>query len=200
MKRFLIKYNLETLTALMFAFVTVVAISNNTPSIVKKMLVAYVFLFTLHEWEENRFPGGFVKIMEGMIGKKFSEDAKELSHVPVIILLLLIHIVPYLFNSVIFLALIPVFLGIFEGFVHTMGVKLSKAKKFYTPGMVTAYMMLAASVFNIYYLSANKMITGKDCLLGIACMFVSFAVMQNRVLAINGISYKDMLNIIKAKK
>ena len=200
MKRFLIKYNLETLTALMFAFVTVVAISNNTPSIVTKMLVAYVFLFTLHEWEENRFPGGFVKIMEGMLGKKFSEDAKELSHVPVIILLLLIHIVPYLFNSVIFLALIPVFLGIFEGFVHTMGVKLSKAKKFYTPGMVTAYMMLAASVFNIYYLSANKMITGKDCLLGIACMFVSFAVMQNRVLAINGISYKDMLNIIKSKK
>ena len=184
----------------MFAFVTVVAISNNTPSIVQKMLVAYVFLFTLHEWEENRFPGGFVKIMEGMIGKKFSEDAKELSHVPVIILLLLIHIVPYLFNSVIFLTLIPVFLGIFEGFVHTMGVKLSKAKKFYTPGMVTAYMMLAASVFNIYYLSANKMVTGKDCLLGIACMFVSFAIMQNRVLAINGISYKDMLNIIKAKK
>ena len=81
-----------------------------------------------------------------------------------------------------------------------MGVKLSKAKKFYTPGMVTAYMMLAASVFNIYYLTANKMITGKDCLLGFACMFVSFAVMQNRVLAINGISYKDMFNIIKSRK
>ena len=138
--------------------------------------------------------------MEGMIGKKFSEDAKELSHIPVIILLLLIHVIPYLFDSVVYLTLIPVFLGVFEGFVHTMGVKLSKAEKFYTPGMVTAYMMLAASVFNIYYLSANKMVTGKDCLLGIACMFVSFAIMQNRVLAINGISYKDMLNIIKAKK
>ena len=200
MKKFLIKYNLETLTLLMFAFVTTVAIFHTTPSIAQKMLVAYMFLFTLHEWEENRFPGGFVEIMEGMIGKTFSDDAKELSHVPVIILLLLIHIVPYLFDSVVFLTLIPVFLGVFEGFVHTMGVKLSKAKKFYTPGMVTAYMMLATSVFNIYYLAANKMIAGKDCLLGIACMFVSFAVMQNRVLAINGISYKDMLNIIKAKK
>ena len=200
MKQFLIKYNLETLTLLMFAFVTTAAIFHTTPSISQKMLVAYVFLFTLHEWEENRFPGGFVEIMEGMIGKKFSDDAKELSHVPVIILLLLIHIVPYRFDSVIFLTLVPVFLGVFEGFVHTMGVKLSKAKKFYTPGMVTAYMMLATSVFNIYYLAANKMIAGKDCLLGIACMFVSFAVMQNRVLAINGISYKDMLNIIKAKK
>lgn len=200
MKRFLIKYNLEILTALMFGFTAIAAILNTAPSITQKMLVAYAFLFTLHEWEENRFPGGFVKIMEGMIGKKFSEDAKELSHIPVIVLLLLIHIIPYLFDAVVFLTLIPVFLGVFEGLVHTVGVKLSKAKKFYTPGMVTAYMMLAVSVFSIYHLSANKTITGKDCLLGIACMFVSFAMMQNRVLAINGISYQDMLNIIKAKK
>ena len=200
MKKFLIKYNLEILITLMFLFVTASAIFNVTPSITQKMLIAYVFLFTLHEWEENRFPGGFVKIMEGMIGKKFSEDAKELSHIPVMILLLVIHIIPYLFDSVVFLTLVPIFLGVFEGFVHTMGVKLSKAEKFYTPGMVTAYMMLAVSVFNIYYLSVNKMITGKDCLLGIACMFVSFAIMQNRVLAINGISYKDMLNIIKARE
>ncbi len=199
MRRFLIKYNLEILTTLMFTFVAMVAIFNTAPSLTQKMLVAYVFLFTLHEWEENRFPGGFVNIMEGMIGKKFSEDAKELSHIPVIILLLLIHIIPYFLDSVVFLTLIPVFLGVFEGLVHTMGVKLSKSKKFYTPGMGTAYMMLALSVFNIYYLITNKMITGKDCLLGIVCMFVSFAVMQNRVLAINGISYKDMLNIIKSK-
>ena len=200
MKRFLIKYNLEILTILMFAFVAMAAIFNTAPSLTQKMLVAYVFLFTLHEWEENRFPGGFVNIMEGMIGKKFSEDAKELSHIPVIILLLIIHSIPYLLDSVVFLTLVPVFLGVFEGLVHTIGIKLSKAKKFYTPGMGTAYMMLALSVFNIYYLITNKMITGKDCLLGIVCMFVSFAIMQNRVLAINGISYKDMLNIIKSKK
>ena len=199
MKKFLIKYNLETLTTLMFGFVTIVAIFNQASSTTQKILVAYVFLFTLHEWEENRFPGGFSNIMEGMIGKKFSEDAKELSHVPVMILLLLIHIIPYIFDSIIFLTLIPVFLGIFEGFVHTMGVKLSKATKFYTPGMITAYMMLITSIFIIYHFVSTNMITSKDCILGIVCMFISFAIMQNRVLAINGISYKDMLNIIKSK-
>ena len=199
MKKILIKYNLEILTTFMFAFVTITAILNSAPTISQKILIAYVFLFTLHEWEENRYPGGFTNIMEGMIGKKFSEDAKEMSHIPVIILLILIHIVPYILDSIIFLTLIPVFLGIFEGFVHTMGVKLSKAEKFYTPGMITAYMMLIASIFTIYYLTSNNMITGKDCILGIVSMFVSFAIMQNRVLAINGISYKDMFNIIKAK-
>ncbi|MBQ7360536.1 MAG: HXXEE domain-containing protein [Lachnospiraceae bacterium] len=200
MKRFLIKYNLEILTTIMFAFVTLSTICNWTLSVTQRILIAYVFLFTLHEWEENRYPGGFTNIMEGMIGKKFSEDAKELSHIPVMILLLLIHIIPYIFDSIIFLTLIPVFLGIFEGFVHTMGVKLSKAEKFYTPGMITAYMMLIASIFTIYYLLSNNMITGKDCILGFVGMFVSFAIMQNRVLAINGITYKDMFNIIKAKK
>ncbi len=200
MKRFLIKYNLEILTTLMFAFMTLTTICNLAPSATQRILMAYVFLFTLHEWEENRYPGGFTNIMEGMIGKKFSEDAKELSHIPVMILLLLIHIIPYIFDSIIFLTLIPVFLGIFEGFVHTMGVKLSKAEKFYTPGMITAYMMLIASIFSIYYLTSNNMITGKDCILGFISMFISFAIMQNRVLAINGITYKDMFNIIKAKK
>ena len=200
MKRFLIKYNLELLTIMMFAFVTIVAIFNSVPSITQKILVVYVFLFTLHEWEENRFPGGFANIMEGMIGKKFSEDAKELSHIPVIILLLAIHIIPYIFDSTIFLTLIPIFLGIFEGFVHTMGVKLSKAEKFYTPGMITAYLLLIVSAFAIYYLSSNNMITAKDCIFGVICMFASFAIMQNRILAINGIAYKDMLNIIKSKK
>ena len=200
MKRFFIKYNLELLTVLMFSFVTIVAIFNSTPSLTQKILVAYVFLFTLHEWEENRYPGGFTNIMEGMIGKKFSEDAKELSHIPVIILLLLIHIIPYIFDSIIFLTLIPVFLGIFEGFVHTMGVKLSKAKKFYTPGMFTAYMMLITSIVTICCLTSNNIITAKDYILGFICMFASFAIMQNRVLAINGIAYKDMLNIVKAKK
>lgn len=78
MKGFLIKYNLEILTILMFSFVTVVAIFNAAPSITQKILIAYVFLFTLHEWEENRFPGGFVNIMEGMIGNKQYDNRKRL--------------------------------------------------------------------------------------------------------------------------
>lgn len=56
------------------------------------------------------------------------------------------------------------------------------------------------SIFTLYYLSLNTMIAAKDCVLGLVFMFVSFAIMQNRVLAINGITYKDMLNIIKSKK
>ena len=196
---FLKKYNLELLTAIMFGLVTLNAVLHSTASINQRILLIYMFLFTLHEWEENKYPGGFTNIMEKMIGKSFSEDAKEMSHIPVFILLLLIHIIPYIFDAIIFLTLIPVFLGIFEGFVHTMGVKLSKSKKFYTPGMITAYMMLTASIVTICYFNSHNMLTARDCMLGIVCTFASFAIMQNRVLAINGITYKDMFNVIKSK-
>lgn len=92
---------------------------------------------------------------------------KELSHVPVLILLLAVHIIPYIFNKVIFLVLIPVFLGKFEGFVHTMGVKLSRAEKFYPPGMLTAYCMFAFSIFCIYYFAIHNMATVKNFVIGL---------------------------------
>lgn len=196
---FLKKYNLEFLSFLMFLMVTLSATVIPNVSITQKMLVVYMFLFTLHEWEENRFPGGFTDIMEGLIGKKFSDDAKEMSHIPVLILLLAIHIIPYIFDTVIILVLIPVFLGIFEGFVHTMGVKISKAEKFYTPGMITAYGMLAFSAFCVHYFASHNMASTKDFILGFVCMFASFAIMQNRVLAINGVKYSDMIAIMKSK-
>lgn len=199
MKNMLKKYNLEILTVLMFLFVTLAAVIVADISLTQKVLVVYAFLFTLHEWEENRYPGGFTNIMEKMIGKSFSEDAKELSHIPVMILLFAIHWIPFIFHNVIILVLIPVFLGVFEGFVHTMGVKLSKAEKFYTPGMVTAYITLAFSVFCLYLFASTNMAAIKDFLLGFVCMFVCFAVMQNRVLAINGIKYADMISVVKSK-
>lgn len=196
---FLKKYNIELLSVLMFLMATLTATMIPDVSIVQKMLVVYMFLFTLHEWEENRYPGGFANIMEGFAGKKFSEDTKAMSRIPVFILLLAIHFIPYIFDEVIILALIPVFLGIFEGFVHTMGVKLSKAEKFYTPGMITAYCMLAFSIFCIYYFASHHMATAKDFILGFVCMLASFAIMQNRVLAINGIKYSDMISTMKSK-
>jgi len=98
--------------------------------------------------------------------------------------------VPFAFDSVIFLALIPVCLGIFECFVHVMGIFLHKMKQPYTPGLITAACMLVASVCAIRFLSASGMAVGKDYLLGAVCMVLSFAVMQNRVLAINGMGYR----------
>lgn len=199
MKRFIAKYNLEILTFLMFTIVTASAVFMTDISITRKIILVYMFLFTLHEWEENRFPGGFANLMEKLAGKKFDADSKELSHIPVSVLLLAITIIPFIFDNVIFLTLIPVFLGIFESIVHIAGIKLHKMPKPYTPGLITALCMLLTSAAVIYYFSANGMANGKDYLLGLLCMILCFAAMQRTILMINGIKYKDIAVIIKSK-
>ena len=194
-----VTYNLEILTVIMFSAITFIAALVPHASMVQRIMVVYMLLYTLHEWEENRYPGGFSNIMEGIIGKTFSEEAKELSHIPVFVLLVAILFLPCIFDSVIVLALIPVFLGLFEGFVHTMGVKLSNAEKFYTPGMVTAYCLFGFSAFVICYFVIHKMATAAEFGLGFLCMVLSFAIMQNRVLAINGVKYRDMIYVMRSK-
>lgn len=199
MRNFFKNYNLEFLTAFMFFMAVISAVFVPDISVNRKILVIYMFLYTLHEWEETRFPGGFEAIMEGMMGRQFSPDAKKMSHVPVMILLIAIHCIPYIFDRVIILTLIPLCLALFEGFVHTMGVKLSKAEKFYTPGMVTAYCMFAFSVAVIVYFSIHNIAAVKDYVIAAVCTWLSFALMQNRVLAINGVKYSDILGIVKSK-
>lgn len=95
-------------------------------SAVRRVLALYMFLVTAHEWEENRFPGDFSAWMKKFTGMNPSVQAEELSYVPVAILLIVILFVPFIFDSMVFLALFPVCLGIFECFVHVMGIFLHK--------------------------------------------------------------------------
>lgn len=199
MKKFLGKYNIELLTGIMLAMVAMTVVRLPDMSAARRILAVYMVLFTLHEWEETRYPGGFSAMMQKLMGVQINADAEKQSHIPVFVLLLAILIIPYLLDSVIVLTLIPVFLGLFECFVHVVGIKVHKTKRPYTPGMVTALCMLIVSVCAIYYYSVNDLARGKDFLLGAVCMFICFAVMQNRVLAICGVGYQDMAAAMKKR-
>lgn len=197
MKKFAMKYWLETLTFIMFTTVTSVAVFMPEISYTRKILLGFMLLFTAHEWEENRLPGGFSKLMQKFSGKQFEKEREELSHIPVLVLLLVITFIPFVFDTVNIVVLIPIFLGVFECMLHIIGIFLHKTKKPYTPGLVTAVMLLALSMYGIYRLSAVALWT--DYLFGAVCMIVSFAVMQRTVLMINGITYQDMISAAKKR-
>lgn len=199
MKSFFKNYHLEFLTGFLFAMAVLMVCFVPQPSVNQKILVVYMFLYCLHEWEETRFPGGFEQLMEGLLGKQFSDDSKKLSRIPVMILLIAIHCIPFLLDDLIILTLIPLCLALFEGFVHTMGVKLSHAEQFYTPGMVTAYCLFAFSIGVICYFNHHGIAAAKDYAIATLCTWACFAVMQNRVLAINGVTYRDIFNVAKSK-
>ena len=198
MKGFIRKYNLELLTALMATVIAITFFLPN-PSFIRKVLAVYMLLFILHEWEETRFPGGFADLMTKFFGISTDRKRLEWAHIPVSILLIVILLIPYLFDSLAMLTLIPAFLGILEGCIHIIGIKLHKMTKPYTPGMVTAICLLAESVWVFWSLASKHLVSGTDFILGAICMVFAFACMQRTVIAIYGLHYSDLVELAKKK-
>lgn len=192
------KYNLEILTLIMFGMVSCCAIFYNQLGLIQRMMIGYMFLFTLHEWEEIRFPGGFAKLMSKFFGLKVTQDKENTAHIPVVVLLIVITFVPFFTQSPL-LTLVPVYLGLFETFIHIVGIKIHKMKKPYTPGLVSALLLCVLSINSIVIFSKNQLIQGLGYAWGILLMFVCFALMQRTVIAIFGLGYKDLIANIKKK-
>ena len=129
----IIKYNLEIMSCI-FAVMVVVGVSNWAElSALRQMTIIFMILYTLHEWEESRFPGGFYRIFFGQctVDPNISE---EKLHFPVAVYLLIILFVPFIFDNMVVFALIPLVLALFEGFIHTAGIVIHQIKKPYSPG------------------------------------------------------------------
>ena len=192
------KYNLEILTLIMFGMVSCCVIFYHQLGLIQRLMIGYMFLFTLHEWEETRFPGGFAKLMSNFFGLEVTQDKENASHIPVAVLLIVITFVPFFTQSPLF-ALVPVYLGLFEAFIHIVGIKIHKMKKPYTPGLVSALLLCVASVSVLIIFSKNQLLQGSSYALGVLLMFLCFALMQRTVIAIFGLGYKDLIANIKKK-
>ena len=141
--RFLVKYNLHILTvagALVLAY-TIFAWESIPET--QRAIGLFIAGITLHEWEEMRFPGGFF----GLMAKKFglsdvTEEKMDKAHGAVVIAIVFFAFIPFFLPGVAWLSAVPAILGIFESFIHIVGIKIHGLKRPYTPGMATAQLCL----------------------------------------------------------
>ena len=192
------KYHLEILTFVMLAMVLCSFIFCSDLGLIQQIMMGYMILYTLHEWEEIRFPGGFAKLMSKFFGIEVTKDKEEASHIPVVVLLIVITFVPF-FTQLPLLALVPVYLGLFEALIHIVGIKIHKMKKPYTPGMVSAILLGISSIVVLTIFSKEQMVQGIEFLWGVLLTFLCFAIMQRTVIAIFDLGYKDMIANMKKK-
>lgn len=199
MKRFIVKYHLEIFTAIVAVITVVDLILFSGISANKKLVNMFMILGVLHEWEEKRFPGGFHQLM----GKKFGWDLEKADFdkagVYVIAYWLVITFLPYVFDEAVYLLLISVALSFFEAFVHTMGIFLHKMKKPYTPGLVSAWLMVVGAVYTIWFLESNGQVDAADYVLGTLLMFGGFILMDIGVISAVGTTLRDMMKTIRSK-
>ena len=192
------KYNLEIMTLIFFTAVAVCAVFAGKLSLIRRIMLGYMFLYTLHEWEETRFPGGFADLMVRFFGVKTSPDQLAAAHIPVAVLLLVITFVPF-FTQLPLLALAPVYLGLFETFIHLAGIRIHKMDKPYTPGMITGIILGIASVITLVLFSKEQLLRRAGYAWGVPITILCFAAVQRSALAIYGLGYQAVIANVKKK-
>ena len=198
MKRFIKYYALEIYTVLALSFIVAAAVIGNL-STVQKLVVVDALLFVLHEWEEGHYPGGFIKLISGLVGIKVDDEMSRASRIPAGILLLTLSIVPFVFDTTPLIIVAVATFGFVECFLHTMGIRLFRMKRFYTPGMVTAWLEFAVSVMMITYLAVNDIARWYDYVFGPLLMIVCFGLLQKTMTLMVGIRYSDMPKMIRTQ-
>ena len=72
MGQFIKRYALEIYTVLGMAFMVVTSLMGDL-SPIQRFVVCFNFLFILHEWEENAYPGGFLNLITQVILQRMKE-------------------------------------------------------------------------------------------------------------------------------
>lgn len=191
MGKFIKHYALEIYTVISLGLLLAGALMDNL-SVIQKFVMVFNLLFVLHEWDEGHYPGGFIDLISGMIGKDVPVETKRASRIPTGILLIAFTFVPFFWDNCVIFILVTATLGIFEGIVHMMGIRIFRLPKFYSPGMVTAELELLVSVVLIVWLEQNDLASATDYIWGVVIMFACFIAMQRTLAWMVGMKYSEL--------
>ncbi|MFC5835301.1 HXXEE domain-containing protein [Nonomuraea insulae] len=154
MKNFIARNNLYLLTALSAAALIYTLVSWSSLTVLQQMAGLFAFALVLHLWEEGRFPGGFAAMITDKLG--FTARSPHFGEIITATYVLVVAFVPLFLPNVAFLAIAPMMLGILEAVAHTAAIKMFGLKRFYSPGLATAgLVLLPLSLFTIIHAHAH---------------------------------------------
>lgn len=191
MKKFIKNYALEIYTLISLGLLLAGALMDDL-SVIQKFVMVFNLLFILHEWEEMHYPGVFADHIADLIGKEVTPELKLASRIPTSILLMAFTFVPFIWDDCVIFILVTAVLGIFEGFVHMMAIRLFRLPKLYSPGMITAILELLVSVALIVWLEQNNLASATDYIWGVVIMFACFITMQKTLTMMVGVKYSEL--------
>lgn len=195
-------YALEIYTVVAMLLIALVAMFAGELTVIQQFAVWVSFLCILHEWEEGRYPGGFLNLIQAnVLQRELDEETKRGSRLVTAVFIFAMTIVPYFLGD-----RIPMFVVasasfcIFEGIIHVVGIKIFSLKKPYTPGLVTAEIELVSGVCMIVWLAVNHIGAWYDYTFGPFVFLACFVCMQRTLMSmVGGIGYKDVLGNVKKR-
>ncbi len=203
MWKFMKHYALEIYTVIAMLLITLVAMFMDGLTVIQQFAVWVSFLCILHEWEEGRYPGGFLDLIQNnVLQAELDKETKLGSRLITAVFIYVITLVPFFFGDRI--PMFPVAMAtfcIFEGVVHVVGIKIFGMSKPYTPGLVTAEIELVTGIGLITYLAVGHLGAWYDYTFGPFVFLFCFVCMQRSLVASIGgeIRYKDILANVRKR-
>ena len=192
------KYSLYCLTVYAILLLVIAMIMWNSLAIIQKIIIIATCIVTLHEWEEQRFPGGFFEVMSRIWQLDLSNIDLHDMYAKPDIFIFAITCFALIFPNALFLSCAVLLLGVFEGFIHIMGIKLAKLERPYTPGMITGELYALFSISCIIFLIDSGMTGLTDWVLGFIWLFLTFLIMEFFVWRTAGISPKEFPSKVRS--
>ena len=201
MWKFMKHYALEIYTVVAMLLITLVALFMDNLTVIQQFAVWVSFLCILHEWEEGRFPGGFLDLIsKHVLQMDIDMETKLGSRLITAVFIFTISLVPFFMGDRIpMFAVAMACFCIFEGIIHIVGIKIFQREKPYTPGLVTAEIELVTGISLIVYLALNHLGAWYDYTFGPFVFIAGFACMQRSLMGMIGLRYKDMFAIMKKR-
>ena len=202
MWKFMKHYALEIYTVIAMLLITLVAMFMDGLTVIQQFAIWISFLCILHEWEEGRYPGGFLDLIQkNVLQRELDEETKLGSRLITAVFIYVMTIVPFFFGDRIPMFVVaPATFCIFEGIIPVVGIKILGLKKPYSPGLVTAEIELVTGVCLIVYLAVNHIGAWYDYTFGPFVFLACFVCMQRSLMAmVGGIGYKDVLSNVRRR-
>lgn len=161
--------------------------------VTQKIIGFYYVFLAAHEWEELRFPGGFVDLVISFTGLPVSD--MRVPKFALFCVTVYMLIIPFCLPQVHWLVIGALILGIIEPLAHIAAARKNPASKWYSPGMVTALLfMLPLDAYTIWYMVAVEPFAWYYWLVAAVLMLVPLFATQRLVVSrLMGMSYREFI-------
>lgn len=174
---FLLKNNIHLMTLIFVGWAVWAASRWGELLLVQKLTLGLYGLLVVHEYEEG-YKDRFVELMLGRVmGIDHRTLTPGVSHIAQALYITVIFSLALLFPEQLWLTFAVLILGLFEGFVHNMGIFLFRLKGV-SPGWWTAMLMAAYSIWAIIVINRNIVYDGIQWLWGALMFLACFLAME----------------------
>ena len=173
----LLKNNIHIMTAIFLCWAVWGICNWQHLALVQKLMLGMYAWLIVHEYEEG-YKGRFLDLMAGRL---LQIDHRSLTpgrtHIGQAVYITVLFSLALLFPGQLWLSFACLVLGIFEGFVHNMGIALFRLKRV-SPGWYTAMLMAAYAIWAIVVINRNLDYSGIQWLWGILWFIGGFLCLE----------------------